>query len=393
MTGRERGFTLVELLVSMSLTLCVTAAIFAVVKETQGVFTRESESADLQQRARVATAVLFRDLVTTGAGSDLGVDAGPLTDSFTAILPYHQARVNGDAAGTFRSDAITLLYVPSMKAQTTIASSMAARSGAVWINSTSGCSLNDAACGFTESMSALVYDATGSFDCFKVDSVQGSLLQLQHTIEDSPKVYPAGSRIVQAVVRSYYLKADAGTDTYQLMRDDGDGGPAVPVLDHVVRLFFEYFGDPQPPVMRKPLSDPVGPWTTYGPKPPAPPDQPTAYPPGENCVFLNDTTSTPAPRLARLNPGAATALAALEAAQLTDGPWCPDQSAPNRFDADLLRIRKITVTVRIESAVAALRGSSGALFFRRGTSTSGSRLLPDQEIRFHVSPRNLALVR
>jgi hypothetical protein len=79
----------------------------------------------------------------------------------------------------------------------------------------------------------------------------------------------------------------------------------------------------------------------------------------------------------------------LDAAMLGDGPWCPDPADPNRWDADLLRVRAIGVTVRVEAANAALRGPASTLFARGGTSRDGKRWLPDQEIRFYVAPRNL----
>ena len=389
--SRERGFTLVELLVSTAVTLCATAALLAVVNPARGVFTAETEASDMQQRLRVTNDVLFNDLIMAGAGADFGAGRGPLTDSFAAILPYHQARGNGDPPGSFRSDAITVIYVPSTKAQTTIAGPQAAHSGALQVNIAAGCGLNDAVCGFSRATLAVVYDSTGSFDVFRITGVQGSRLELQHALDDSPTVHPAGSLIAQAVVRSYFLKADAAGAS-QLMRDDGDGGPVAPLVDHVVRLAFEYFGTPIPPRMRKSLLDPAGPWTTYGPKPPLPGDQPTAYPPGENCVYTSDESALPQPRLATLTVESSRALVRLTAAELTDGPWCPDTAASNRFDADLLRIRSIAVTVRVESAIDALRGPASTLFARNGTST-GSRVLPDQEIRFRVTPRNLDLPR
>ena len=83
----------------------------------------------------------------------------------------------------------------------------------------------------------------------------------------------------------------------------------------------------------------------------------------------------------------------LTGAELTDGPWCPDAASPTRYDADLLRVRRIGVTVRVQSAAAALRGPAGALFAHPGTSQSGAKWLPDQEIHFDVSPRNLNLGR
>ena len=56
------------------------------------------------------------------------------------------------------------------------------------------------------------------------------------------------------------------------------------------------------------------------------------------------------------------ALVRLTAADLTDGPWCPDAVNPNRFDADLLRLRTVAITLRVEATDPALRGPAGVLF-------------------------------
>ena len=47
---------------------------------------------------------------------------------------------------------------------------------------------------------------------------------------------------------------------------------------------------------------------------------------------------------------------------LTDGPFCPDSTSASRFDADLLRIRKIGVVLRVQVPSSELRGPAGALF-------------------------------
>jgi hypothetical protein len=96
------------------------------------------------------------------------------------------------------------------------------------------------------------------------------------------------------------------------------------------------------------------------------------------------------PRLPVLDSGgAADALVPLMEPQLTDGPWCPDAANANRWDADLLRIRSVGVTLRIQTADAALRGPAGLLFANGGTSISGARWLPDRQVTFRVAPRNL----
>jgi hypothetical protein len=238
-------------------------------------------------------------------------------------------------------------------------------------------------------MQAVVFDGTGAFDLFSITAVAGAALTVRHDMPDSGVVYAAGAAVIaEATSRTYYLKLDAATGASQLVQYDGAGGADVPVVDHVVALSFELRGDPRPPRMRLPLTDPAGPWTTYGPRPPPAGTQTTAYPPGENCAFMSDGSLTPPPRLSDLTPGA-RALVPLTPAELTDGPWCPDAFSPSRYDADLLRVRAVVISLRVESASDAFRGPGGPLFTRGGTSRSGGRMLPDEEVRFLVSPRNL----
>jgi hypothetical protein len=78
---------------------------------------------------------------------------------------------------------------------------------------------------------------------------------------------------------------------------------------------------------------------------------------------------------------------------LADGPWCPDDQHTNRFDADLLRVRRIRVKLRVQVGLDSLRGPAGVLFTHGGTSTGGQRFVPDQEISFDVTPRNMNLGR
>jgi hypothetical protein len=194
--------------------------------------------------------------------------------------------------------------------------------------------------------------------------------------------FAAGSKIVEASSHTYYLKSDVPNDTYQLMHYDGTSNSAVPVVDNLVGLEFDYYGDAQPPIVRRSLAD--VPATTYGPKPSAVAVAPwEAF---ENCLF--SPSAIPVPKLPVLGAGT-PALVRLTSALLTDGPFCPNDTDGNRWDADLLRIRKIGVTLRVRTPVAALRGPAGALFTRGGTSAGGFKWVPDQELHFDISPRNL----
>ena len=110
---------------------------------------------------------------------------------------------------------------------------------------------------------------------------------------------------------TYYLKNDPASGAPQLMHYDGKVTDS-PVVDHVVKLEFEYF-------------DGVG----------APLD-PTASAAGE----------------------------------------------------DWIRIRRIRVLVRVEASLDSMRGPSGRLFARAGTSTALQRYVPDRELQFDVSIRS-----
>jgi hypothetical protein len=386
--SREQGFSLLEMTIAMGLMLVVTASIFALVNPGQGNFVAEPEVADLQQRTRVATDTLMKDLVMAGAGSYSGQNPMALSFFFAPVMPYRQGRIGDDPPGTFRDDTITLLLVPATTAQTSIAQEMPAQSAELKVNPDPGCPPNkqEQLCGFEEGMMVLIYDEEGSYDTFTITQVQDPALHLQHNLEDLSKKYGAGSKIVQIQSHTYYLRTDVATKTYQLMHYDG-AGTDVALVDNVVALQFEYFGDPQPPLTNgKPLSDPVGPWTTYGPKP--------SLATKTNCVFVDDGSPVPAPRLPVLGPGGTTTtLVKLTKEMLTDGPWCPDNNNPNRFDADLLRIRKIGVRIKLQTGNDSLRGPASALFTYGGTSRGGNKYLPDQEVRFQVTPRNLNLGR
>jgi len=305
---RENGFSFVETLVALTITLLVTASACLLLLPTQSLAASRSETADMQQRLRVAADTLNQHLAAAGAGVFAGTDPGPLTDSVAAILPY-RAGSTPDPPGTFRTNALTVLAVPR----------------------------ND----------------------------------------------------TQPVATTYWLKTDDATATYQLMSVDGTIGVDVPVVDHVVALAFEYFGDSQPPLMRKPLAEVNGPWTTYGPKPSTTAVAPFAA--GENCVFADEGSDTPQPRLATLGGGAS--LVALPPSTLTDGPWCPSDTATDRWDADLLRVRSIAVRLRVQAALTTLRGPASALFAHGGTSRGGHQWVPDLEVRLQVSPRNLNVPR
>lgn len=390
------GFTITEMMVATLIMMAVIGAVFSVMNPAQGTFHAQPEVSDMQQRIRVGVGVLTQELLMAGAGTYMGSSTGALYRYFAPVMPYRIGEVNNDpTAGVFyRADTLSLMYVPPTTAQTGV--NKAAGDGLgldVDAGSNCGNDKHDQLCGFKEGQRVLIYDPSGSWDRVTLTSIQDHALHFQYRGGLS-SAYDSGDAVITEVAaHTFYLKTNPATNTYQLMHYDG-ASTDLPVVDNVVKLQFAYYGDPQPPTVipGKSMLDTTGPWTTYGPKPPAPGVNHAGdtWGAGENCTVRIDNGLQVArlPVLAN-NEGQVP----LTQAVLTDGPWCPDDAHANRYDADLLRIRRVRVTLRVQAAVASLRGPAGILFTHGGTSSSAERYVPDQEVRFDVTPRNMNLGR
>lgn len=380
----------VELLVALTVTLVMASLVALVLAPWRLDFEARLETADVQQRLRSAEDALTADVAGAGAGAYAGSRTGPLAGYLPPVLPF---RPGVDPPGTARDDVLTTIAVPTTAAQAALAQAWTAGSGSIGLTLEPGCPAGDGSCGFAAGMRVLVFDGTGAFDVLIVDAVAGSELSVRNIGPDQDHVYPAGAKIVEAVLRMYAVDPGDTESGPELVRDEG-GGPQ-PVVDHLVRFAVEYEGDPLPPQVLAPADDPVGPWTTYGPPPPAADVAVGAWPAGENCVIRRDAASgLPVPRagMSVLGPDDGP-LVPLPSARLSDGPWCPDAAASGRYDADLLRIRLVRITVRVESALDALRGPASVLFSRTGTGNRARGLVPDREVVVAIAPRNLAGIR
>ena len=393
----QAGFTIIEMMISTMIMMAVTGAIFTLMNPAQGTYQAQPEVSDMQQGMRVGVDVLTKDILMAGAGLYMGSSTGALTSYFSPLMPYRVGDINDDpTAGVFyRSDTITMMYVPPTAAQTTVNTALGNNSQELDVDAQKNCGLDKHTdlCGFKDGMRVLVMDVDGSWDATTITQVQNEALHLQHSDKLNGKYDSGHAMITQMGEHTYYLKTDLATGTYQLMHYDGIVTDT-PVVDNVVKLAFSYYGEPQPAMLipNKAMTDTVGPWTTYGPKPPALGIDNAAdtWGAGENCTIMV-ANGQQVPRMDTLATTVGEVL--LTPAQMTDGPWCPDATKGNRYDADLLRIRKVRVDLRVQAAIAALRGPAGILFTRAGTSTSAQRYIPDQEIRFDVTPRNMNLAR
>jgi hypothetical protein len=348
---------MIEMLVSMVLALTLSSAVLLMLLADTATSRITPEAVDLQQRARGAEEMLRRDLYQAGAGVYLGPATGALQQSLPPVLPRRAGLSGADAFSVARADAITILYVPASLTQATLLNALTPGSNLrvqPWPNCPA-----DVVCGLSSGSSVLVFDRAEHFDAFTVTDVLSDSVRLKSwQVSHAPFSYPAGAVAAEIQWHTYYFDSQMR----QLRHFDGYQTDT-PVVDDVVGLNFEYVGESMPPVLPRPSAG-------------------TA-----NCLY--DASGAYRGGLVTL-PGDGGSLALLPMDLFRDGPWCGD--GENRFDADLLRIRKVRVTLRLQVGNDMMRGQS-ADFAVAGRSRSAGRNVQDYTLVFDVAPRNMGWTR
>lgn len=92
----ERGFSLIELMVAMAITLIVSASIYGLVAGGQNAFRRDPEISERQQNIRVAMERIQRDLTVAGMGMhDVEGGSGAASNGYWSQI----FALEGDQAG------------------------------------------------------------------------------------------------------------------------------------------------------------------------------------------------------------------------------------------------------------------------------------------------------
>ena len=357
----DRGFSFIEVLIALAILLAAMGTLLQVAASGQRLARSHAEATDLQQRVRVAAEKLQTDLARAGAGALRGRVAGfsgGLTGYLPPLVPARTGARLPDAPLSAFTDRVTIVYVAYGAWPSTLAVSMATPGDPVHIDVTAvGCPAAGL-CGFSEGTRALLVDTRGvgaGHDLFTVTGIAG---ELAHDPPNRPfeRAYTAGSAIVVPIVQRVYYFDRVNR---RLMVYDGHQTD-LPLVDNVLDVRFSYFADASPSSVSRPAEG-TG-----------------------NCLY--DAGSPPVPRLEDLG---GVGLHQLTVAQLTDGPVCG--GGADAFDGDLLRIRLVRITMRLQAAADEVRGT-GALFTRPGRSTSGESYVPDYEVTFDIAPRNMAPV-
>jgi hypothetical protein len=373
-----RGFTLVELLVATLVTVLIVAATLLVVDATRTTFLVAPATVDIAHRAREAAERLTSVLKAAG-GAGVGDTTRP--GSIAALVPHVWPLPPFEDPSAPRFGAFWVLDAVDRTAAR-VAVDQSGPGGSLTLDPASPCAATADVCGIAPDEVVMVVDARGRFDIFEVGEVWPSLMRVT-PLAPLGRAYQQGSWVVKVRADRYGLVAQ-GDGSLALTRITW-AGARQPLVDGVTHLDITVWGVPLPPA----LADGEG--TTglasYGlPPPPAGEvDVDGIWPVGEHCL-VRRAAGLPESTLETM--GAAPALVRLDPPILNDGPWCPHAFWPSAFDADLFRVRRIDVRVRVEAQSAMLRGPAGLLFSRGGTSrTSPLRWVRDREFEFGVALR------
>ena len=369
----QRGFSLIELLVSCLLLMAVTGAVAAMAIPARHAFDRTIGSADLIGGARAALERLGSDVREAGSGASVGSDLFAAADEFASVVPLGGI----DLPPAVPGQAIRIARVPAEAPQGILSQPVAAGDTTLVLETASNCAIGGEACGLRPGTTALVFDKSRAEPVVVAAVAPGGVVLLSTGIR-AP--FEIGAVVASVFITTYGLRPEA--DGSQRLVRIMAGGPEQPILQHVVGFETHMMATSSPAAASTDDSTP-----TYGPTPPpAGIDDPRdAWGPGENCTFSRDGDG----RLsARLAPSASSSLVALSSLSLADGPWCPDALDPLRYDADLLRVRLVELRLRVEAASAVWRGPVARLFRRPGSELNAARWVPDVELRALVRLRN-----
>jgi prepilin-type N-terminal cleavage/methylation domain-containing protein len=351
--NEPRGFSLLEVLISTAISLSATLIACRLAAGAQANWRVTGARVDLQQRARAVADMLSRSLLESGGGAHAGPAYGPLARYVPAVLPRRIGVRGAHRFDEFRRDAYTTLHVIADATHGALSLPAPPGSSTLELSAVAGCAVPT--CGFADGTTVMVVDPDGSYDIFTVTDVSGTALTVRARGPGSGRTHAAGSSVLSIESSTFFVEPVADA----LHRYDGDASD-MPAIDDVVGLDVRYYGAARPPL-----------W----PRPPA--GQP-------NCLY--DAAGSYQAGLMPTLAGVA-GLVEMTGAMLVDGPWCG--SGATQFDADLLRVRRIRVSVRLQASDPVVRGRDRSRFRNPGTARSDASTVPDLTVVVDTAPRNL----
>jgi len=229
--GTTTGFSIIELLIAMTVTVLIAGAIAGIAPRARAAFERVPPELDMQQRGRTAINVLSQALRSAGSNVAATESLGALSE----LLPTVSLAAE-DEPGVF-TELTVIIPVPDA-AQATLEGDQTAPGGAMTL-AAAPCPNTKDVCGFTPGITTVVADGKGHFDVFPVASTNSVTRQLTpaHGLSTS---YSEGSVLVEADRFTFSLR-EQPDGSYSLVRKTA-AGAVQPVVDFVSGLAFQATG-------------------------------------------------------------------------------------------------------------------------------------------------------
>jgi len=329
---------LIELLVSVTIVLALLGAVFSLVDPSGGALAVQSLTADLHQRQRGVLAELHRHLLLAGSGPHPGMN-GVVAHLRPAVAPALRGAAGDLSQG---ADRFSVLYTPPGETGARLASDLLGNPATIGLLPAAcalPCGLSDRGGGL-----ALIFDATGRSDLYRVLSLTGATALLEHVAGGAP-AYAAGAFITPVVIRGFHHDRNA-----EQLRVHNGAGSDLPFVDGVVDFAVRYFGIAQPV-----LPPAAGPAAVTAP-----------------CLRAAGAAAPPASGIGALDP-------ALFGDDSSCGGGMP-------FDVDLFRIRRVRIDLTLRVADAAWRRPAAGPLSMPVRNTA----IRDIAAILDVAPRSLA---
>ena len=238
---QAQGFTLVELLIAMVISLIVMGAIYGTFKSQQDSFLVQSQVTSMQQNLRAGMYVMSRDIQMAGYITNLDtrtyttISWDPTVAANEVIRPLIYGRNNDAVSGNGVKDNTDVLVI--IKASNDPADSRQLTAGDSVTSTTltlSPFDLNlDAS---TYRFGVLVKSDLSRAEIFEVQSIAGNTVTFSNTLQEN---YGTGDRVYRADVITY--KIDEDTDHPSLQRwNQGNGSGFQTVAEDIDNLQLQY---------------------------------------------------------------------------------------------------------------------------------------------------------
>jgi hypothetical protein len=228
-----RGFSVIELLVALTVTLLIAGALASVVPPARAAFDRVPVEFELQQRGRTAIDVLSQALRSTGTNVAALESLGLLSDVVPTVS-LSEPDENGGYA------ELTVIAPPADPAQGVLAAAQAGSAAAIVLDADPCPNVSDV-CGFQPGGTAVITDGLGGYDVFEVASTM-TAARLLIPARALSRPYPEGSAVVEVDELTFTLVRQA--DNSQSLIRVTAAGAVQPVVDFVNELSFRGVGQP-----------------------------------------------------------------------------------------------------------------------------------------------------